>query len=344
MLRKISALFFITSLLFAWSTQQIFAQEAFNATVSPHFFDTTLTPGGTFTQTVRIRNNNDTPMPLSIQIKKLIPQDNGSYTLADFTKADDYAKWLKVTVASVSAAPQEWTDIPFSVHIPPSGAFGYYWAIMIGATSSSAKTAERVNGAIAIPILVAVEKEGISFRGAITNFATSQNWYEYPPITFLTTISNTGNVHIKPRGNIFISDWQGKQVAALDINADAGNILPNAKRIFMSTWNNSFITEEIKTQNDKAVLDKNGKPEKQLHIDFQKLLSLRIGKYTAHALVVISGDKHDTLLEASTSFFVFPWKIVVGGFLFVLLAMVGFVTTGISVGKQVSKLFRKNKN
>jgi len=99
-------------------------------------------------------------------------------------------------------------------------------------------------------------------------------------------------------------------VAILPVNDTQGTILPNAAKIFESSWDDGFITREPKTVNGAPQLDSKGKQETELKIKWDKLLDFRIGQYTAQALVVLSTDTRDIPFTATTTFFVFPWRLI----------------------------------
>ena len=291
----------------------------YDVTVSPVFFDLSANPGDTISNRVRLRNNTNSPLPIRIEVKKLTGDVNGDLTLKT-DNSDNSLSWIKFSKESVVAAPLEWTNVPFTITIPKEAAYGYYYAITFAQNNNSplAKTGTAITGAVAVPILLNVKKEGAKFEGKFIDFKVDQGWYEYPPVKILATFENTGNVHIRPHGNIFIKDSFGRQVAVLNLNSTQGAILPDTRKTFENIWDDSFITVEPKMQAGQVILDKNGKPKTELKIRWDKILDLRIGRYTATALVVISTDNKDIPFQSEVSFFVFPWKIVGGIIIFIL--------------------------
>jgi hypothetical protein len=327
-----------------------YAQTASNydVTVSPIFFDLSANPGDTINTKLRIRNNTGNPIPIKLAVEKLTGDINGNLSLKQAT--NDYTlSWFKFDTDRIVTSPLEWTDVPFTISVPKDAAYGYYWTITLTQdnVAPSAKSAVSLTGAAGVPVLLKVNKAGTVTQGKIKSFSLDSNFYEYPPIKFLTNFENTGNVHIRPMGNIFIKDWLGRQVALLDVNSAQGTILPNAARQFESDWDNSFITVEPKMVGGQPKLDKNGKQETSLKINFQKILDLRIGRYTATELLVVSTDKRDLTYQADTSFWVFPWKLVIGALVFIAFAGLGFYSTIKNFVKRVSKIFgfgRKESN
>jgi hypothetical protein len=313
----------------------------FDVTVSPVFFDLTAKPGTTVDGKVRLRNNTTSPLPIKVEVKKLGGDENGELTIQN--APDDTLNWFEVKNAQVTAPPNEWLTVPFTITVPQNAAYGYYWALSFNQDQKAAQkgTGATVNASIVVPVLLNVNKAGAKTEGKIAEFKTNSSWYEYLPVDFTTVFANTGNVHVRPKGNIFIKDWKGTTVATLDVNPNDGAVLPGTKKEFTTSWNDSFIWYQNKTVDGKPVLDKNGKPDRELKIRFDKILDLRIGKYTATSLVVISSGTRDIALEKSVSFFVFPWKIVLGSIFFVLFAALGIFSTAKTLGRNISRIFKK---
>ena len=344
---KLKALLSISYILFffAFFANHSYAQENasnFDVTVSPVFFDFTAKPGTTVTGRVRLRNNTTTPLPIKVDIKKLGGDQNGDLTIQN--APDETTTWFDVETTGMTSPTNEWINIPFSIKVPDNAAYGYYWALSFtqDTQDKGTVTGAKVNASIVVPVLLNVAKDGAKTKGKI-DFKPNSDWYEYLPVELTTTFANTGNVHIRPRGNIFIKDFLGRTVATLDANPNQGAVLPGTKKAFVNSWKDSFVWYENKMENGKQILDKNGKPQKELKIRFDKILDLRIGKYTATALMVISDGTRDIAYEKSISFFVFPWKIVIGAIVFVLFALMGVVSTTRTTIKKVGGLFKKDR-
>ena len=331
-------------LIFAFcllSLNRVFAQTQnnYDVTVSPIFFDLSANPGTTITTKVRVRNNTTSPIPIKLGIQTLSGDLNGNLTLKQ-TAGDYTLSWIKFDNDAVLTKPLEWTDIPFTVTVPSDAAYGYYWAITFtqDVNSKYAKNGVSLTGAAAVPVLLNVVKEGAKTSGKLVSFVSDAGFYEYPPVKLTTKFENNGNIHIRPRGNIFIKDWLGRTVATLDVNSQQGAVLPNAARLFETSWDDGFITVEPKMEAGQPKLDKNGKTETQLKIRWDKLLDLRIGRYTASELLIISTPQRDIPFQAETSFFVLPWKVVIGTILLALFAGIGFYSTAKKFVLKISRI------
>ena len=255
----------------------------YDLTVSPVFFDLSSNPGNTVSDKIRIRNNTNSPLPIKLEVKRLTGDVNGDLTLRN-DNSDNSLSWIKFSQNTIVAKPLEWTDIPFSIDIPKDAAYGYYFAVTFAQdnTNPIAKTGARITGAAAVPILLNIRKAGAKADAEILDFSVNTAVSEYLPIDFTIRLENTGNIHVKPHGNIFISDGGGKDIAILNVNDSLANIIPGTKRSFNASWNDGFLVNDPVIEDGQVKLDKSGKPIKKLTINWNKLTSFRIGKYTAN--------------------------------------------------------------
>ncbi|MGH7246082.1 MAG: hypothetical protein ACREGI_04055 [Candidatus Levyibacteriota bacterium] len=315
------ALCIVGSLFFAY---KIFAQQTagLNITISPTILDLATDPGTTISQSFRIRNNGDQAITLHISLDKLNPDSSTGQVLPiNPMPGDTSMSWVQFEKNDVTAAPKEWTTVKFSINVPKDAAFGYYYAIRIGQGSVAVKTNAKVLGEVILPLLLNVKKDGAKAQMHLISFSTPFYVNEVLPIVFNTVLGNNGNVHLKPTGNIFIS--QGNTtVGIIDINQALGNVLPQGTRLFQSSWDEGFLVSEPVMEDNMVKLDSNNHPVTHLVINWNKLTSFRIGKYNAHALLVYDDGEKDVTLEATTTFWVLPWKFLLGCVLILILLIV----------------------
>ena len=318
----------------------------YDVTVSPVYFDLTADPATNVSETVRIRNNTTSPIPVKLGVEKITGDLNGNVTLTPNAN-DQTVSWIKFQSNTVVLKPLEWTDIPFTIQIPSDAGYGYYFAITFAQdnTSPLSKNGAVITGAAAVPILLDVRKPGAKADAKIMQFSTTSVVNEYLPVNFVVKVENTGNIHIQPHGNIFITDGSGNNIAILDVNQSLGNILPNSARIFNASWSDGFLVREPVIIDGQAKLDKNGNPEETLSINWNKLTSFRIGRYTANLLLVFDNGKRDVPMEENITFWVFPYKIL-GGFILALIILFLLIRIALKryVNKQLKKIEAKQKS
>jgi hypothetical protein len=294
----------------------------YDVTVSPVFFDLSANPGDSLSNRIRFRNNTNSPLPIKLTVQKMTGDTNGELTLRD-DKNDSSLSWIKFSSDTFVAKPLEWTDVPFTIDIPKDAAYGYYFAVSFTQdnTSPIKRTGTTITGAAAVPILLDVKKAGAKAQAKIIQFSVDNYINEYLPVNFSVKVENQGNIHVSPHGNIFISEGNN-DLASLDVNPTLGNIIPNTNKTLTAAWNDGFLVREPIMEDGQVKLDKNGKQLERIIINWNKLTSFRIGKYTANLLLVYDNGTRDVPLEASVSFWVFPWKVMGLLLIFLIVAVV----------------------
>lgn len=319
--------------------------QRLDLTASPPLFNLTSTPGATVNERIRLRNNSTNSINLKIDVRKM--ESNGEYGDAKISPYDDNleaTKWVTFEKTSFTALPNEYTFVPYTIKIPETAAFGYYFVFYITSETSDTPTVEggsEVSGAVAIPVLLNVQKAGAKAEAKILSFNAKRYINEYLPVDFSVRVSNSGNIHISPRGNIFVKSG-GNDIATLNVNAGLGNILPDSTREFSSSWEDGFLVQKPNQANGTIVMDKNGNPTYHLDYNWNKLSKFRIGKYTATLILVYNDGVRDIPLEATTSFWVIPYKLI--ALLIIILSFIFFIirlTIKSYIKKQVNKLKRR---
>ena len=91
-------------------------------------------------------------------------------------------------------------------------------------------------------------------------------------------------------------------------------------------------------------LDNKGKPQQHLVINWDRLTSFRIGRYDANLLLIFDNGTKDIPLETNLSFWVFPYKLVTGMLvgLIIIVLLVRFVIKSY-VNKELKKREKQEK-
>lgn len=317
--------------------------QPLDVTVSPIFFDFNIKPGEVVTDKIRLRNNTDRPLELTVAIEKIGPDDSGIVSIHEPTAADEYLNWLKIDQTQIIVPAREWYDVPFTLTIPTEAAFGYYYSVAFRqeAIIAGPNNTNKISGAAAVPILLNVNKDGAIAQSQIVEFETKHFINEYLPVDFEVKVNNSGNVHLRPHGNIFISGQGTKDLAILDVNSNLSALLPNAIRNYQASWNDGFLVWETVMDGEDPKLDKNGNPQKALKIHWDKLTHFRFGPYTANLLLVYDDGQRDVLVEAQTSFWVIPYTLIA-------ICLVGLLVIGFSIRFMlkyyIRRELRRNRN
>jgi hypothetical protein len=292
-------------------------------------------PGTSAETDLRVRNAGSEPEQLQVHLLAVKEDDNGQVHLTEPQASDDWVHWVSFSPRQFNAPPGQWQTTHMTVTVPTSAAFGYYFAVEFQRTSEAqpqpGQTAAR--GAVATFVLLNADVPGAKRQAEVVSFTADHRTYEFLPATLTVKIRSTGNVHVAPHGNVFITRGS-QQVGSIAINASEGNVLPGGGRFFTASWSDGFPYYETKTGPDgQPLLTNNGEPQQHLVWNFAAVNRLRIGRYTARLVMVYDDGQRDVPLEAEVSFWVIPWR---------LLAVLGTVVVfaGLGMGATFWRLGR----
>jgi hypothetical protein len=306
----------ISICLFAYLLiSQAKAQEGnYDVTVTPVFFDLSVNPGGSIDERVRIKNNTNSPISVSVEVNKLTGDETGELTITENDDTDTL-DWFSFEETTYDLPPLEWTNIPFTITVPEDAAYGYYFTINFkqAGVEETGETGATITGAAAVPVLLNVRKDGAIAEARLVDFSAENYINEYLPVEFNVKIENTGNVHIRPQGNIFISGNGQDNISTIDVNEGNGAIIPNTTRSFISYWTNGFIVRETTTVDGEEVT--------KIKINWNQLTDFRFGKYTANLMMVYDNGERDMPIEESIAFWVIPYKVIIGGIILIIVVL-----------------------
>lgn len=317
-LNRVLALVLITAVLLTPS--KIFAQDTqggsgFSLQVTPSPMIATIEPGKQSSLELKVQNRNTVKEELKLELRSFsIDGTNGEIQISE-TEKPDVSEFVSFEHESFSVEAGQWHTEKVLVDTPDNAGFSYSFVILISRKNPlpSVDGVSNIEGSVAVFTLLNTNRPDAVKKLDLTSFISAKKSYEYVPAEFEMTIKNTGNTIIQPQGNVFIGRGGDEQqpLAVLDINAGDGYIIPDSSRTLKMSWNDGFPSRDS---------------EGKLHWDWSKLNRLRIGKYTARAVVIYDDGERDIPIESFVTFWVVPWKIIVGGIVLILLLIVGLFT------------------
>jgi len=271
--------------------------QILDLTVSPVSLDFSPRPGEIIQDKVTIHNNSNTPLTLDLTVNTMTVDEQGNIVPAEIPNTSPVSNWISFSSSSITAPVKEWLDVPFTITVPLDAAFGNYFALVFSppATQPEGGTAA-VQGNILVPILLNVQKEGAVTQASITEFKIKNFVTQYLPTEFSVSVKNSGNVHLRPRGNVFIRGTGQKDLAVLEVNPGLGSILPGATRTYTTSWKDGFLVRS---------------DEGKLTFNWNKLTDFRIGKYTAYVLLAYDDGQRDIPIDSTLTFWVFPYTAAI---------------------------------
>ena len=323
----------------------VFAQQPFNLITSPLPINLTTTPGKAVSAELRVKNNSSAPEKLKVSLYKFSVNQNSEVALSEKEQADDYFDWVSFTPSVFTAEPNQWKSVKMDIDVPSEAALGYYYAVGFSRADepTPVPSGAALKGQVITFVLLDVEVPGAKRELTITEFSSDKSSYEFLPATFTIKVKNTGNIHVVPTGTIFVKRGNST-VATLSINPGQGNVLPNSTRTFSVEWNDGFPLYVPKTNDSgQPISNPDSTTAKTLKWDLSEANKLRIGKYSAKAVLVYDDGARDVPLEANVGFWVVPWRILAGILVIGSLAAVGLWAIGKKVFKASKKLGKKKK-
>jgi hypothetical protein len=286
-------------------------------------------PGETKTMELKIRNNSLNTEQLKIELRSFTQNgQNGQIQLGD-TQPGDVSSWVTFSAPVFNVQPGEWYNENITVSMPQNAGFSYSFVVLISRQNEVKNTTSQlaVQGSLAVFTLINVDRPDANRQLQLAQFSVEHRLYEYLPAKFSVTLRNSGNTIVQPYGNIFIlrSSNSKSSLAVLPLNEAKNYILPNTSRTVSSQWQDGFPV---------YISDSNGK-NRHLVWDWNNISNLRFGKYTAKLVGAYNDGQRDVPLEATITFWVIPWKLLIGVVIVVVILLIGIITI-IKKGVQIT--------
>ena len=287
------------------STFAFFAivQSAFAIGISPAKTEIDINPGETQTLIIKAYNNTDNDMENVVtEIEAFYKNDERGYPIvgeAPITGKYELSEWITYSDTGFELKAREIKPVTITLAIPedfePGGKY-------IEVLFSNRPITNETNGSSGVKIvsraasLLLIKVSGdIQTTGEIENLEMSTKLQSDQPIPFSLTFKNNGNVHIKPVGDIKITNTKtGKELintgmyieeedeapiitSSILINRTGGNVLPGSNRIFTGLWGQNFQNGKFTATADISYDDHEPRVTKQL--DFEINESVEINNF-----------------------------------------------------------------
>lgn len=288
-------------------------------TLSPSSLLIETDPNTPVTSSFQVLNTGSKTEHLTVSLLTFSADASGAApTIRQFSENDLHKDWMTFLPNSFSIEPATWKTVQVSFSPPETAALSYYYAILITRTTSAevGEGETAIVGAPAMLALTTVRSPLAKQELQLKSFRTTKRVFEFLPVEFEVEVQNTGNIHLAPIGNIFVSSDSTKDIGQLQINKTNGLILPGSTRTYTLTWAEGFPLFTPEEKNGAIVVDDRGKPKLRLNWDFSNANLFRFGKFTGHLIFIYDDGQRDIPTEALLTFYVIPWRI---------LAVVGFV-------------------
>lgn len=319
LLSRFGATIIAALILTSLSVQQASAQQATALSVSPVTFELTANPGDVLTNQVKVTNLTESPLQLDTRVENISgASEQGQVQLTEEETEFSLSKWVTITPPTFSLGTKQSQTLTFTIKVPTNAEpGGHYGTLLVGTTASEslsqtgARIAQRIGSLLLVRVngkskeQAAVSRlDARSFSGEIDELTASdgktkilipknssmvgqkaQRYFSSGPVAIDFAVHNSGNVHVRPVGSVFIRNVFGRKVAELPI--DSRNVFPGSDRRMTAIW-----------------------PQKQLW-----------GVYYHAQLVGYYGSNQNQTLTADATFWGFPLPVAIGAGVALLLLL-----------------------
>jgi hypothetical protein len=224
--------------------------------IDPFLIEVNASPGDIVTRTITLTNTTNEPLDFIASINDFVPNGTTGQPLFLGTNVDadpkfSLSQWIVITKQPQFIIPSNGsTTVEFTITIPASVEPGtHYGGILFGRPPGSPDatgSAVQLKAGAIILVKLGQSQESIE----IEKLSSDKKIYWGGPINFTTILSNLGNVHSKPKGEITIKNIVGALITQLPINRDANIVLPESKRDFNVQWHQHYafgryVAEEV---------------------------------------------------------------------------------------------------
>ncbi len=311
----LSLLFLVSIFYFLFSNEMVLAQTEIGVgiEVKPAIVEENVDPGQDFPFMLHFTNINATPRVFYVvkrDISGLTGEGNPIFAEVGEKTGYELSSWIEATSAPILMGPNETKDVSFIIKVPqnapPGGHFGGIF--FSPEPESQMKTIGSLINYAVVPIIRLRVSGEIFEEARIRDFFSDKTIYSKPDASFTTHVENLGNVLIKPRGPIDITNLFGKKVATIIMNNSAASVFPRDSREFKVSWQKDGIA---------------------------------FGRYEAIMSLAYGQEPERKTISAMTSFWILPLNIILpvfGGILFLILAI--FIFTKIYIKRKMKQILK----
>ena len=279
-----------------------FSQSDLSIGIAPVSQTLKLSPGETYSDEIVYWNTSQTARTYKVFVSGFTQIENQPGTAVILTPEDDAkapysaSKWVTVEKDTLTLEPNKNVKLKYTITVPKDVTNGEYNVeIFLISESDFAQsgTAAFANLASGTPILIQIGDEFVE-NAELLKFITDKDIYEKINVKFLTRLKNIGDTHIKPTGEIVIENIFGKKVATIPFNKTSQSLMRDTIGDYEDNWSQSSYISPNK--------------------------AIAVGPMTAKLIVTYrSYQPGFAVLEAETTFWIIPWKIIIAILLVIIL-------------------------
>jgi len=304
-LEKYKGIVFLPILILLLSVSPSFAQTDLSIGVAPTSKILKMSPGEVYSDEIVFWNLSQTGDTYKVFISGFEQIENQPGTAIILTPEDDAktlysaSKWFTTEKDTLYLEPNKNIKLKYSITVPQDATKGEFNAeiFLISQTEfEQIGTGAFTNLAAGTPFLIQIGDEFVE-NAELLSFISDKKMYEKINVKFLTNIKNIGDTHITPTGEIVVENIFRQEVARLPFNKNIQSLLRDTNGNYEDIWLQS------------SYLSPNN--------------AIALGPLKAKLLVTYrSFQPGFAVLNAETTFWIIPWKIIIAITVTILLAII----------------------
>lgn len=209
--------------------------------VAPFLIELDVAKGGTIGSHVDLTNRTNSPLVITTTPRDFLPGEDGQPQFIPDPQTNDptfsLSSWVKLSSPSqFTINPGQLVTVNFSVNPPKDAEQGTHYGALLFSYSGklSEGSVSEVQQSVGTILLVYYGQS--RENGEVHSKADRKILWSPDKVTFSERFNNTGNVHVKPKGEVKVRNMFGQIVSTPQVNRDAANVLPKSERTFVTTW------------------------------------------------------------------------------------------------------------
>ena len=223
----------------------------------PPRLEVTVKADGVTTQTIKVRNESSQEKNISVSVADFIVNDNiGTPSIISVTDSDNRwaaSGWIQISPSSFKLKGGETKALSLIITPPVNALPGGHYAMVIHSPDDQVSISDSTGAAIQTKVgtLVYITIPGNITQNAVIKNFSAPKFLEFGPVDFSTTIQNLSDIHIKPAGNITITNMIGMK-SYVQFNKTGVNIFPGKTRDFENQLNKQWLFGRYKAELDAS--------------------------------------------------------------------------------------------
>ncbi len=304
-LKKYKGILFLPIFILLLSVSPSFGQTELSIGVAPTSKVLKLSPGEIFTDEIVFWNLSQIGGVYKVFISGFQQIENQPGTAIILTPEDDAiapysaSKWVTVEKETLTLEPNKNTKLKYTISVPndaTNGEFNVEIFLISESDLQQGGTATFANLAAGTPFLIQIGDEFIE-NAELLRFTADQKTYEKINVNLLTRIKNLGDTHITPTGEIVIENIFRQEVARIPFNKNNQSLLRDTTGNYQDSW----VQTSYLSPNNAIAL---GPLKAKLFVTYR------------------SFQPGFAVLNAETTFWIIPWKIIIAIIAALLLVII----------------------